>query len=197
MKTRRLLALAAAARARGADVVLVAANVALPAADGVRRLPVERAAELEAACRAEFPACDVLLMAAAVADFRPRAPAAGKLKKAGRAELVVTMEATTDVLSALAAERREGQVLVGFAAETGQGAVAQGREKLTRKGIDLVVVNDVARPGIGFDATHNEVVLVGPGEDEHVPRSAKADVAAAILERVERLRTPSGAEDRP
>ncbi len=187
------VALAAAAHDLGAEVTLVAANVALPRAEGVRYVEVETAAELQQACQAAFPACDVLLMAAAVADFRPAAPVGEKLKKAGRSELVVTMEPTDDVLASLAAARRAGQVLVGFAAETGDGAIAHGRGKLDRKGLDLVVVNDVARAGIGFDTPENEVTLVSAGGEEHVPRSAKADVAGAILSAVERLRSSTSA----
>jgi phosphopantothenoylcysteine decarboxylase/phosphopantothenate--cysteine ligase len=181
-------ALAEAAADRGADVRVVAANVALERDARVAYLDVETAAELDAACRAEFPACDVLLMAAAVADFRPAAPAPDKLKKAGRGELVVAMEPTADVLSGLAVTRRGDQVLIGFAAETGPGAVAYGREKLQRKGLDAVVVNDVADTGIGFDVADNEVTLVTAAGEEHVPRSAKRDVARAILSLVDRMR---------
>jgi len=186
-------ALAAAAADRGAQVTVVAANVGLPRDARVRHVDVETAAELEAACAAEFPACDLLLMAAAVADFRPAAPAADKLKKAGRAELVVTMEPTADVLAGLSASRKPGQLLVGFAAETGAGAVARGREKLTRKGLDAVVVNDVAGEGIGFDAADNEVTLVTADGEEHVPRSAKRAVASAILSLVDRMRDGANA----
>ncbi len=186
-------ALAAAAADRGAQVTVVAANVSLPRDPRVRYLDVETTAELEIACRAEFPACDVLLMAAAVADFRPATPAAGKLKKAGRTELVVAMEPTPDVLTGLAATRAPGQTLVGFAAETGAGAVASGREKLQRKGLDAVVVNDVAGEGIGFDVGENEVTLVTADAEEHVERSAKRDVAFAILSVVDRMRDGSTA----
>ncbi len=133
-------------------------------------------------------------MAAAVADFRPVAPEAGKVKKSGRAELVVAMEPTPDVLTGLAARRRPGQVLVGFAAETGAGAVAYGREKLARKGLDAVVVNDVAGAGIGFDTADNEVTLVTRDAEVHVPRSAKRDVADAILSLVDRMRDGTNAE---
>jgi len=186
-------ALAAAAADRGAQVTVVAANVGLPRDPRVRYLDVETAAELQAACVAKFPACDVLLMAAAVADFRPAAPAADKLKKDGRTELVVRMEPTPDVLTALAATRAPGQTLVGFAAETGAGAVASGREKLRRKGLDAVVVNDVAGEGIGFDAGENKVTVVTADAEQHVPRSAKRDVAFAILSVVDRMRDGSTA----
>lgn len=184
-------ALAAAAADRGAQVCVVSANVALPRDARVRYVDVETAGELQAACRTEFAGCDVLLMAAAVADFRPAAPAPDKLKKSGRANLVVTMEPTPDVLTELAASRTPGQTLVGFAAETGAGAVTHGREKLERKALDAVVVNDVTGPGIGFDAAENEVTLVTPDGAEHIPRAAKPDVAFAILSLVDRMRNGS------
>lgn len=186
-------ALAAAAADRGAQVACVAANVVLPRDHRVRYLDVETADELQLACQAEFARCDVLLMAAAVADFRPAAPVADKLKKFRRAELVVRMEPTPDVLTELAAERAPGQILVGFAAETGDGAVAHGREKLERKGLDAVVVNDVSREGIGFDTPENEVTLVTADGVQHVRRSAKRDVAFAILSVVDRMRSGSTA----
>jgi phosphopantothenoylcysteine decarboxylase/phosphopantothenate--cysteine ligase len=178
-------ALAAEAALRGADVTVVAANVALPAPAGVEVVPVGTAAELAAACDARFDAADVLLMAAAVADYRPAEPHAGKLKKDATGDaLELRLERTGDVLAGLAARRRPGQVLVGFAAEHGDGAVAYGREKLERKGLDAVVVNDVGAPGIGFDSAENEVTVVSRDGDRHVPRGAKSDVAAAVLDSV-------------
>jgi phosphopantothenoylcysteine decarboxylase/phosphopantothenate--cysteine ligase len=158
----------------------------------VRYVEVGTAAELDAACREAFASCDVLLMAAAVADFRPAAPAGHKLKKAGRDELVVALEATPDILSGLAAERAPGQILVGFAAETGPEAVAYGRDKLARKNLDAVVVNDVGAPGIGFDAPDNEVTVITADGELPVPRGAKADVARVILSAVDRLRADLG-----
>ena len=169
----------------------MAANVALPRDPRVTYVDVETAAELDDACRAAFPDCALLLMAAAVADFRPAEPTAEKLKKSGRAELVVTMEPTRDVLAGLSEMRAPGQTLVGFAAETGPGAVAHGREKLARKALDAVVVNDVAGSGIGFDTPDNEVTLVTATGEQHIPRSAKADVASAILSLVDRMRNGS------
>jgi phosphopantothenoylcysteine decarboxylase/phosphopantothenate--cysteine ligase len=179
------IALAAEAARRGAAVTLVAANVALPAPPGVEVVPVTSAAELAAACAARFDDADVLLMAAAVADYRPADPHAGKLKKDATGDaLELRLERTEDVLSGLAARRRPGQLLVGFAAEHGEGAVAYGRAKLERKGLDAVVVNDVSEAGIGFDANDNEVVVVLDSEELHVPRSSKRDVARAILDTV-------------
>ncbi|MHB8241666.1 MAG: bifunctional phosphopantothenoylcysteine decarboxylase/phosphopantothenate--cysteine ligase CoaBC [Solirubrobacteraceae bacterium] len=190
-------ALAQAASERGAQVTLIAANVALQTPPGVERRDVQSAAELERACAESFPGCDVLLMAAAVADFTPAQPANGKIKKESRERLELVLEPTTDVLSALAAARTDGQTLVGFAAEHGAKAVAGAAGKLAAKGVDALVVNDISRDDIGFDVDANEVtILIAPGpaggeeiERKHVPRASKADVAAAILDAVQALRT--------
>jgi phosphopantothenoylcysteine decarboxylase/phosphopantothenate--cysteine ligase len=189
-------ALAEEAAALGAEVTVVAANVALPRHPSVRYADVATAAELQAACEARFGDADVLLMAAAVADFRPAEAAATKLKKAGRDALVVELEPTPDVLGALAGRRRPGQTLVGFAAEHGAGAIGHGREKLTRKGLDAVVVNDIAREDIGFEGVHNEVTIVTRDGERHVPRAVKAEVARAILETVVELRARAVGEAR-
>jgi phosphopantothenoylcysteine decarboxylase/phosphopantothenate--cysteine ligase len=176
-------ALADEAARRGADVTVVAANVALPRNPAVRYVDVESAAELGAATAAEFAACDLLLMAAAVADYRPATRREDKIKKT-EAELELRLERTEDVLSGLAARRRDGQLIVGFAAETGARALEYGREKLARKNLDAVVVNDVAQPGVGFDSADNEVTIVSAEQERHVPRATKAEVAAAILDAV-------------
>ncbi|HKH18872.1 MAG TPA: bifunctional phosphopantothenoylcysteine decarboxylase/phosphopantothenate--cysteine ligase CoaBC [Solirubrobacteraceae bacterium] len=176
-------ALADEAARRGAGVTVVAANVALPRNPAVRYLDVESAAELGAATAAEFETSDVLLMAAAVADYRPAAVREDKIKKT-EAEVELRLERTDDVLSGLVARRRDGQLIVGFAAETGAGALDYGRAKLARKGLDVVVVNDVAEPGIGFDSSENEVTIVSAEHERHVPRASKAEVAAAILDAV-------------
>jgi phosphopantothenoylcysteine decarboxylase / phosphopantothenate---cysteine ligase len=191
------LALAAAARARGAEVTLVAANVALPIPGGVEVQRVHTAAELKDACERAFPRCDVLLMAAAVADFRPASAHEGKIKKDGRSTLELELERTDDVLAALARERRDGQMLVGFAAEHGERALEHAREKLLAKGLDAIVVNDISRADIGFEVDDNEVSILtaangsassSGGGTEHVPRASKALVAEAILDAVERMR---------
>jgi phosphopantothenoylcysteine decarboxylase/phosphopantothenate--cysteine ligase len=131
-------------------------------------------------------------MAAAVADYRPEAAHEGKLKKDETgAELELRLVRTTDVLSTLSARRRPGQLLVGFAAEHGEGAVAYGRDKLAGKDLDAVVVNDVSQPGIGFDAAQNEVTIVTPDSERHIPRASKAEVAAAILDAVLSRRSSS------
>ncbi|MEA2213685.1 MAG: phosphopantothenoylcysteine decarboxylase / phosphopantothenate---cysteine ligase [Solirubrobacteraceae bacterium] len=181
------LALAEQALGRGAEVTLVVANVTLPVPAGVRVIAVQTAAELAAACHEEFAACDVLLMAAAVADFRPRAAASTKLKKHHGAPQI-ELEATEDVISALADERHPDQILIGFAAEHGAGAVDYGRDKLERKRLDAVVVNDIADTSIGFDAAENEVTIVSAGgADRHVAKVGKAEVAAAVLDEVDLL----------
>ncbi|MGI8845173.1 MAG: bifunctional phosphopantothenoylcysteine decarboxylase/phosphopantothenate--cysteine ligase CoaBC [Thermoleophilaceae bacterium] len=182
------VALAAEAARRGAEVTLVAANLAVPAPEGVRTVSVETAAELERAVRMEFPTSDILLMAAAVADFRPAATVDHKIKKAGRGHLTIELEATTDVLAAVAAERLPGQTLVGFAAEHGENGLEHARDKLARKGLDAVVLNDIARSDIGFDAAANEAVFVTPGSEVAIPFADKAVVAGRVLDGVEALR---------
>jgi phosphopantothenoylcysteine decarboxylase/phosphopantothenate--cysteine ligase len=189
-------ALADEAAALGADVTVIAANVALPRHPGVRYVDVVTAAELADAAQDAFGAADVLLMAAAVADFRPARAADTKLKKAGRDGLRLDLEPTTDVLSALSDRRRPGQTLVGFAAEHGDGALAYGREKLARKRLDAVVVNDIARSDIGFDGAHNEVTIVSKDGERHVPRASKGEVARAILATVTELRARAAGEAR-
>jgi phosphopantothenoylcysteine decarboxylase / phosphopantothenate---cysteine ligase len=186
------LALAEEAARRGADVALIAANVSLELPEGVRTIQVTTAAELEAAARQEFPATDVLLMAAAVADFRPSDPAQAKVSKEGRDTLALELDPTTDVLTTLSGERRPGQTLVGFAAEHGAGSVERARAKLERKALDAVVVNDVSQGGIGFDADQNEVTIVTSAGDRHVPRAPKAEIAVSVLDAVEGLRSSAG-----
>jgi phosphopantothenoylcysteine decarboxylase / phosphopantothenate---cysteine ligase len=185
-------ALAAEAAARGAEVTVIAANVALPAPPGINVQEVGTAAELKDACEERFDDCDVLLMSAAVADFRPAAPAQAKLKKTDppTPPPAIELEPTADVLAGLAARRRAGQVIIGFAAEHGEGAVQYGLGKLQRKGLDGVVVNDVSQPGIGFDAADNEVTILSrDGRAGRVPRAGKREVARRVLDEVERLRS--------
>src|SRR5579871_670496 len=183
------VALAARAARRGGEVTLIAAHLAVPAPAGVRLISVVTASEMKAACEAEFPRCDVLLMAAAVADFRPVAPRGDKLKKTEVAlPVLLELEPTDDILTGLSAERRAEQVLVGFAAEHGEGAVAYGRSKLVGKGLDLVVVNDISRDDIGFEAQANEVVIVSVDRERRVPRARKEEVADAVLDEAARRR---------
>jgi phosphopantothenoylcysteine decarboxylase / phosphopantothenate---cysteine ligase len=187
------LALAAEAARRGAEVTAVCANVSLPRPEGVQSVDVETAAELLHAAGTRFEDSDVLLMAAAVGDFRPAAPLDHKIAKAGLHGLTLDLEPTEDVLARLGERRRTGQILIGFAAEHGEGGIERGRDKLKRKGLDAVVVNDISRSDIGFDAADNEVTIVTAAEERPVERGSKAAVAAAILDEVERLRTQAGA----
>jgi phosphopantothenoylcysteine decarboxylase/phosphopantothenate--cysteine ligase len=180
------IALAAAAARRGAEVTLIAANVALPAPAGVRRIDVETAAQLARAAGEEFGKTDVLLMAAAPADFRASEVAAGKLQR--QDGLSLRLEPTEDILAALAATRSPRQTIVGFAAEHGGEAVERARDKLTRKGTDLIVLNDVSDPAIGFESENNAVTLIDSASETHVPLSSKEAIADAILERVASLR---------
>ena len=182
------VALAEAAARRGAAVTLIAANVALPVAAGVERVDVSSAAELEAATAKAFEDADILLMAAAVADYRPADPDPGKLAREEGTRLTLELEPTADVLAGLAGSRRNGQVLVGFAAEHGGDFVARARGKLERKGIDAIVVNDVSDSTIGFESSDNEVTIVSTAGEERLPRGSKRDLADAILDRVVALR---------
>ena len=186
-------ALAERAARRGAEVTVVSANVALPDPPGARVIGVETSAELAAAVREEFPAAHVVLMAAAVADFRPESPAAEKLTREGGEGMDLHLEATEDVIAGLAAERRPGQTIVGFAAEHGGDFVARARDKLARKRLDAIAVNDVSRPDIGFDSASNEVVIVEADGQHEVALASKQEVADAILDRVEALRATAPA----
>jgi phosphopantothenoylcysteine decarboxylase / phosphopantothenate---cysteine ligase len=185
-------ALAEEAARRGADVTVVAANVGLPRRSGIEYVDVQSAEELAAACAERFEGTDVLLMAAAVADYRPASPRTDKIKKTEAGEtLALALERTEDVLSELAERRRPDQLLVGFAAEAGDGALARAREKLSRKRLDAVVLNDVSQTGIAFDAPDNEVTIVTADGERHVPRAKKAEVADAILDTVLTRRSTS------
>jgi phosphopantothenoylcysteine decarboxylase/phosphopantothenate--cysteine ligase len=187
-------ALAEEALRRGAEVTVVAANVSLPRSDGIAYVDVQTAAELERATSDAFDTADVLLMAAAVADFRPANPEQSKISKTGRDGLTVQLEPTTDVLAALAARRKPGQTVVGFAAEHGEGAPERAHDKLMRKGVDAIVLNDVSQPGIGFDSRENEVSIVTREGVHEVPRALKAEVARAIIEVVEKIHAEANRE---
>jgi phosphopantothenoylcysteine decarboxylase/phosphopantothenate--cysteine ligase len=188
------LALAEEAARRGADVTLVAANVTIPAPSGVETVNVETTEQLGAAVRERFPEADVLIMAAAPADFRPAAVEDGKFAREGAGDgFALELEPTADIVAGVAAGRRGDQTVIGFAAEHGEGAVERGRAKLARKGLDAVVVNDISRSDIGFDSTENEVTIVLAEGQKDVGRRPKSEVAAAILDEVESLRTGAGA----
>ncbi len=180
------MALADAAAKRGAEVTVIAANVAVAEPAGVKRIDVETTAELAHATIERFETQHVLLMAAAPADFRTE-PITGKIKRQDRLNL--NLQPTEDILAAIAAQRGEDQTIVGFAAEHGGDAIGRARAKLERKGADLIVLNDVSDPTIGFESAENAVTLVTAGDEIEVPKAAKDAVAEAILDRVERLRT--------
>ncbi len=179
-------AIARAAVQRGAEVILVGANLAAEPPAGVRLLPVVSTADLAGVMAAEAPGADIVVMAAAPADFTPVNPSTTKLKKSGDAGLVVELTQTTDVLAALAANRPAGQVVVGFAAETATDEaelLSLGTGKLARKGCQLLVLNNVSG-GAVFGSADNEVLLIGP--DGVLGRAAgpKTSVAHAILDAV-------------
>ena len=182
------IALAQAARLRGAEVTLIAANVALPMPAESAVLAVRTAAELQSACEREFPKCDVLLMAAAVADFRPAGSHAGKIKKEGRDRLTIDLEATADVLRVVASRRRPSQTLVGFAAEHGPDAIDRARAKLSEKGVDAIVLNDISRADIGFESPLNEVTIITSTAARPVAKAPKETIAEQILDVVADLR---------
>jgi phosphopantothenoylcysteine decarboxylase/phosphopantothenate--cysteine ligase len=186
-------ALAEQAARRGAGVTVVAANVSLPEPPGVRRVDVETTEELAAAVRTEFERSHVLLMAAAVADFRASRIEAGKLEREASGSLELALERTDDVLAGVAAERRDDQTVIGFAAEHGAESIERARAKLARKGLDAIVFNDVSRGDIGFDAQNNEVVIVDREGEHRVALAPKREVADAVLDRVESLRAEGAA----
>jgi len=178
-------ALAAEARRRGADVTLLAANLAVPPPAGVELVETPTAADVERETLARADA-DLVLMAAAVADYRPAEARDDKRRKED-ASWHVELEPTTDVLRALTANAANGRVVVGFAAETGADGVARAREKLLSKHLDLIVLNDVSRSDVGFDAPDNEVVLVTPDAERTIAKAPKACVAVVVLDEAERL----------
>ena len=179
------VALAEEARARGADVTLQAANLTVPSPAGVGVVATPTAADLEreALGRADS---DVIVMAAAVADYRATAPSSTKRSKDG-SPWVVELEPTTDVLAAIGASRQSGQVIVGFAADEAEAGLERAREKRRAKNADLFVYNDVSRPDIGFDSTENAVVVVSENGDRRIAKAPKRVVAAAVFDEVERL----------
>ena len=179
------VALAAEAARRGARVTLLAANLAVPAPAGVEVVETPTAADLEREALARADA-DVVVMAAAVADYRPAEALAEKRPK-DAATWTLELEPTADVLSALGSRRGDRQVLVGFAADRGERGLERARAKLARKNVDLFVFNDVARGDIGFDAADNEVTLVRAAAERTVPKGPKAEIAAAVLDEVEYL----------
>jgi phosphopantothenoylcysteine decarboxylase/phosphopantothenate--cysteine ligase len=175
-------AVAAEARRRGADVTLVASNLSVPVPVGVDVVQAPTAEDVARETLARGDA-DVVVMAAAVADYRPAEAEQEKRPKDDR-PWTVTLEPTTDVLRELGARRTNGQLLVGFAADRGERGLERAREKLGNKRVDLIVFNDVSRDDIGFDAADNEVVFVSRSGERRIQKAAKARIAAAILDEV-------------
>jgi phosphopantothenoylcysteine decarboxylase/phosphopantothenate--cysteine ligase len=176
-------AVAEEARRRGARVTVLAANVDLPRHPDVRYVEAPTAADLHAAALDAFPSCDVLVMAAAVADFRPGEALAGKIDKSAGGGLHLDLEPTADILTDLAG-RKQRQVVVGFAAEHGEAGLARARDKRVRKRLDLIVHNDVSVDGIGFGSAENEITIIGPEGEETLPRMSKEACAGRILDAV-------------
>jgi len=187
-------AIAAEAARRGAEVALVAGPTALPTPPGVRRVDVETALEMRDAIRRELDAARVVVMTAAVGDFRPARASDQKIKKESLGEgagLALELVRNPDILEEISRERGD-RIVVGFAAES-HDLVAAARRKLARKGCDLIVANDVSREGAGFEGDTNAVVFVWPGgQTEELPLLAKSEVAAQLWDRIEKLREARG-----
>ncbi|MGD0196427.1 MAG: bifunctional phosphopantothenoylcysteine decarboxylase/phosphopantothenate--cysteine ligase CoaBC [Solirubrobacteraceae bacterium] len=175
-------AIADAAAARGAAVTVIAANVALERNARVRYIDVTSTAELAQACEREAPAADLIVMCAAVADFRLSVQHAGKLERASEERLTLELEPTPDILAALAEHRRPGQTIIGFAAEHGAQSITRARAKLERKQLDMIAFNDISDPAIGFDALENELTLITADGERHLARAPKQAIAVALLE---------------
>ena len=180
-------ALAEAAERRGAHVVLVTAPTALRAAANVEVVPVTTTAEMRDAVLSRIDHASIVIKAAAVADYRPTVTSGQKLKRSG--PRTIELEPTEDILAEVVARRRNGQLIVGFAAET-ENAVAHGRDKLLRKGADAIVLNDVSREGLGFDSDRNAVTFLTRHTALDLPEMSKRDLADRILDEILALRRP-------
>lgn len=176
-------AIAEAAAKRGAQVALISGPVSIAPPRGIECVHVETAAEMLDAVLSRYDAVDVLIGAAAPADFTPAYPASGKIKKSGANGLTLELKQTTDIM-AEAGRRKATQLLVAFAAET-ENLIPNAQDKLARKGADLIVANDVSKPGIGFGSDENEITIIGrDGVVDSLPRQSKIEVAGRILDRV-------------
>jgi len=175
-------AVAAAAKRAGADVTLITAPTKLTPPVGVTVVPIESTQDLADAVTTRFPAADALIMAAAVADFQPVHAADQKIKKTSQNdELTLTLKKTPDILQAVAQQKQPGQLVVGFAAET-QNLLANGRQKLTKKHLDMLAANDVSRADIGFNGDDNQVTFLFPdGHSEATPVAAKTVIADQLI----------------
>ncbi len=180
-------ALASAAAARGAKVILVSAPTALAAPHGCKVVRVITAAEMRAAVLEHLPRATAVIGAAAVSDFRPKAVAAEKLRRTG--PLTIELEPTADILADVAVKRAAGTLLVAFAAETdAAAAIENGHAKLLRKGADAIVINDVSRPGLGFDSDSNAATLLTREASRDLPAMSKVAMAHEILNQLATLR---------
>jgi phosphopantothenoylcysteine decarboxylase/phosphopantothenate--cysteine ligase len=183
-------ALAAAARDRGAEVTLISGPTYLAPPEGVSHHAVTTAAEMSQAVRENARGCQIIIMAAAVSDFRPKERSSKKIKKESAAP-IITLERTDDILQGLGAEK-EGRILVGFAAET-ENVVENAREKLLRKNLDLIVANDIAQPGAGFSSDTNAAVMIDrTGAVTDLPLREKTELAITIIDRVVELKINQG-----
>jgi len=179
-------AIAEAAQARGAQVVLVTGPTAIPTPRGVEVVPVATAEEMLKALSARLTWSTTVIMAAAVADFRPRHPASQKIQKQGRTDQTLDLERTTDILASLSTQRTT-QLMIGFAAET-RDVITHAKDKLTAKGLDLIVANDVTIEGAGFDSDQNTAILIDrQGTMTELPLMPKRALADAILNRAQEL----------
>ena len=179
------VALAAEASNRGGDVTLVYANGVVPAPAGLEVVAAPTAADMKREMLARADA-DVIVMAAAVSDYRPGKPEAGKRPKDTEA-WTIELKPTDDVLAELGRRARDGQVLVGFAADAGEAGLTRAREKLANKGGNLFVFNDVSRPGVGFESPDNEIVIISPHGERRIGKRSKEECAMAILDEIETL----------
>lgn len=181
-------ALAEEAAKRGASVTVIAANVGIDLPAGIERVEVETTSEMAGELAARFDSADILLMAAAPADFTPSGENLdGKLSRS-EGPMELSLEPTQDILSSLSARRHGGQTLIGFAAEV-DGGIESARRKLRAKGVDAVVMNDVSRSEIGFESPDNEVVIVDDRGEVHLPMASKAEIAEGILDQVDSIRS--------
>ena len=176
-------ALAEAARDRGAEVTLVKAATTAQIPSGVRILPAESAADLLKIMKEETPGQDVVIQAAAVADYRPVHTSATKLKKKENEPLILALEENPDIAKTIGQSKKDGQIYVGFAAETDH-VESHAQEKLVSKNLDMIVANDVTKPGAGFNTDTNIAVLITKEEQEELPLMSKRQLADIILDRV-------------
>jgi phosphopantothenoylcysteine decarboxylase/phosphopantothenate--cysteine ligase len=181
-------ALAEAALARGARVILISGVTSLSPPRGAKVIPVVSSEEMRTAVLASLEEASIVIKAAAVSDYRVKVPADQKIKR--REAIHLELEPTTDILAEVAANRLNGTLVIGFAAET-QDHLSQGRDKLLRKGADALVLNDVGRPGVGFDSDRNAATFLTAQTAIELPDMSKRELADRILDEVRALRRPA------